>query len=151
MKRWNKEYKVGDKVWYHKGTLLVLCTIVEVNDEFRKQYGPKAVLYYWLDEPIGHAVDAEELYSDFKEAKKALKEFVKNTKEFYDEEGLPFREHSLPLDRKHSARFILSTHQKGKKWGQRDLVTKTRCERFLKAYPPKKKGVEWFSGKEMFT
>jgi hypothetical protein len=150
MKRWNKEYKVGDKVWYHKGTLLVLCTIVGVDDAFRKKY-PKAVLYYWLDEPIGHHVDAEELYSDFKEAKKDLKMFVKNTREAFEELGRPFREDSLPLARKQSARFILSTHLKGKKWGKRELVVRKKMEEFLKSYPPKKKGVEWFSGKEMFT
>ncbi len=77
-----KEYKKGDKVWYIHGDLLIHCTIRDIEDCFRKKH-PDARLFYWLDEPVGHAVGADELYDTFESAKKDFKEATTNPREFF--------------------------------------------------------------------
>lgn len=51
-----RTYKVGDQRWYvpgyrDHGLIAIFCTIMDVTDGDT----------YWLDEPIGHGVDADEL------------------------------------------------------------------------------------------
>lgn len=57
--------KVGDKRWYipgyrGPGLIAILCTIKEVDTTYRDQHFD-GVIFYWLDEPIGHAVTEDAL------------------------------------------------------------------------------------------
>lgn len=47
------EYKKGDTVWTLLGWLLVKCKIIDVNTTYRDTE-PGGVLFYTIDEPIGH-------------------------------------------------------------------------------------------------
>jgi hypothetical protein len=56
------DLRVGDKMWYVDTVynIAILVTIEEVDDYFRKQ-NPNSYLFYWVDEPVGHALDRDEL------------------------------------------------------------------------------------------
>ena len=147
-----KEYAVGDKVWLVEGDLLIHCSVIEVDDSFRKK-DAAAYLFYWLDEPIGHAIGADEMYDTFDQAKEVFEECVKNTKAFYEEEGVEYKGTSLEQSRNRTARFILATYLEGDQYGKKDLVKDQAVKDMLEesAYPGKEKGKEWFSGKEYFN
>lgn len=140
-----KKYEKGDKVWYIFGDLLIQCTISDTRKD-----SPKAWTHYYLDEPVGHAVYAEDFYASFKDAKRDFRAATRNTKKYFVEEKVPYRGMKLPTWRRTAARFILSTHLPGKKWGKRGLVAQSKIKKFLSSYSSKKKNVEWFSGKELF-
>lgn len=66
------DFKIGDKIWFIPGyrghhLIAIHCTITEIDDEFRK-LDPKAYLFYWIDEPVGHALGNDEMYLTRKEA-----------------------------------------------------------------------------------
>lgn len=73
-----KDFKEGDKVWFIPGdkeeTLIAIqCSIIEVDRSFRAKH-PKANLFYWLDEPIGHSVTSDYFFESKEEALEDLKE-----------------------------------------------------------------------------
>lgn len=82
------DYKINDTIWFiPNGYFIVIkCTIIEVDDYFRKQES-QAYLFYHLDEPVGHDVSTPEL---FKTSKDALRELKQRYKELLEEcvEGL---------------------------------------------------------------
>lgn len=61
----SSDLKVGDKRWYVPGysaesLIAIRCTITEVDTTFRDKH-PDGVIFYWLDEPVGHAVTEDDL------------------------------------------------------------------------------------------
>ncbi|MBI1957410.1 MAG: hypothetical protein HYS44_03065 [Candidatus Niyogibacteria bacterium] len=102
------EYSVGDYVWYcieyQDYLLMVRCKIIEIDDHFRRQH-PSGYIFYSLDEPVGHSVDADMLSPEFDEREG-----------FSDDEGefVPDTNHSGSLLEDWRAgmiEFICKTHE----------------------------------------
>lgn len=134
------EFKVGDSVWYVAGyrgdaLLAILCKIQEVDDYFRKKH-PEAILFYWLDEPIGHSLAADEFFLTREEAELDIQDRAK----MEDLEGMDPLDENAELDkfRESSLRFILSTWNKGKD-------TEESVKEMLNSYPRKERGKQWFN------
>lgn len=136
-------YKVGDKVWWFNGRLLVKCTIVEVDDERRKK-NPTATIFYDLDEPVGHFVAADELYDTLEEAIAVEKD---DTVDVIEVASVGERVVTLEQCRIDHARFTLATHLLGADYGNQAKITDEMVQKALKewGYPPKKRGEEWFA------
>lgn len=122
------ELKVGDKVWtVQEGyKLAILCTIIEIDDYFRKQE-PQAYLFYTLDEPIGHDLAEWELISDKEKAKEYLEEIHKD----YDDD---FKVYTLDEYRNRRIDFIVKTWRSA---GCND--------EFVNDYIPKEHLEKWFT------
>lgn len=118
-----KEYKVGDKLWYviDSSRLAILCTIREINDFFRKRH-PGSYLFYDLDEPIGHDVAGHDMFDGTKE--ELLEELAAETWDEYTPE-------TLEKYRERQKKFIAST------WSIKHPS--------FPNYPTKEEGVEWFN------
>ena len=115
--------KIGDKRWYVYGYESPLT--VKVNIDFIDEYG-----FLWFDdEPLGHEVAEDELYDNLDDA---LAEMEDRKSE--RENGEIGEEFTLEDFRKRMAEFILSTRE-----GDDRTV-----KEFLKDYPEKIKGVDWF-------
>jgi len=136
-------YKVGDKVWWFNGRLLVKCTITEVDDQYRKQH-PSGTIFYDLDEPVGHSVANDELYDTLEEA---VADYGDDIVDVMDVEGVGERVVTLEQCRINKVRFTLATHLLGADYGDRSKITDEMVQKALKewGYPPKKRGEEWFA------
>ena len=133
-------YKVGDKVWcvpgYRDNSLIAVeCTIVKIDDSFRKKH-PDAYLFYWVDEPTGHALDEDELYT-FEEAKLILLTRKEMLEDFHEDERINCNA-DLIAYRTNGLKFIVST------WEDAPEEAKN-VETMLKNYPAKERGKNWFN------
>lgn len=137
-----KEYKKGDVVWYLSAFVAVRCTIVEVQDEFRKKH-PMGVIYYWLDEPVGHAVDAEELYDTREEAEVALREWIMEIPHSAADV------YSLDDERRRVGRFLKKTHAISGLSPERIRAEDAAVDEWLKTLPPKERGTDWFCPRDL--
>lgn len=135
-----KEYKKGNVVWYLAGFVAVRCTILEVEDCFRKRH-PDAHLFYWLDEPVSHAVGVDELYDTRDEAEAALREDIAfNPHEAAEPETLDDYRRSL-------YGFVKSTHLAAATTeDERRAVEKDWTDR---RYPDKQRGTDWFTPRDL--
>ena len=135
-----KEYKKGDVVWYvasYNPPLAIKCKIDQVEDQFRKKH-PDAYLFYWLDEPVGHAVSSDELYDTREQAESEFNSRVAELKQACEEEGLEYDHEPLTLEkyRQLTIEFIKKTWEDA---GHKFPEDKTLL------YPDKEEGTEWFS------
>ena len=89
---------------------------IKVNIDFIDEDG-----FLWLDEPLGHAVSEDELYENLDDA---MAEMETRMDKF-----------TLEDFRLNNAEFILSTRKDDNR----------TAEEFLKDYPKKEKGVDWFN------
>ena len=89
---------------------------IKVNIDFFDEDG-----FLWLDEPLGHAVSEDELYENLDDA---MAEMETRMDKF-----------TLEDFRLNNAEFILSTRKDDNR----------TAEEFLKDYPKKEKGVDWFN------
>jgi len=64
-------FEAGEQVWIVYGHLIVKCTVVKIDDYFRKQ-NKDAYLFYDVDEPIGHSLAEYEMFTDPINAAKQL-------------------------------------------------------------------------------
>jgi hypothetical protein len=92
---------VGDKVWFIWCNLAVLGEVVGINDYFRKQ-DPSGVLFYDLDEPIGHDLSDIDLYDSLESL---LKENSVEVLEYNEKDST-----SLYETRISNINFIVKTH-----------------------------------------
>lgn len=130
-------HKVNDKVWYiARGYLLIIeCKIVEVDMQWRNKH-PEGIIFYWLDEPIGHEVDDEEIYDTLEEAKFNLKELYEFHLENLDE--LPNVDEQLDSYRKRKINWIADT------WEHLSEAQKEEeKEKWYKDLETKKYGEQW--------
>ena len=71
----HQEFSVGDLVWYliefENYNLLVRCRITRKDDQFQKK-DPAGILFYDIDEPLGHSADPDELGLNLEEWKEIL-------------------------------------------------------------------------------
>lgn len=121
----DREYSVGDEVWYvpRGRSILIRCKITEVDDQWRKKH-PAGILFYDLDEPVGYSLDEQDLAVDRKEGESWLKEC-----EYKDSPTLlEFREKTL--------KGIMKT------WGNDHPHT---LEEMMASYPVKEKGKDWIN------
>jgi hypothetical protein len=136
----DKEYKVGDKIWFIPGyrgqyLLAIQCTITEVDDHFRKQE-PQAHLFYDIDEPCGHFLAADEIIDSYEEAQEILKEFFL---EEYENNSDANPNLQLSAYREKAINFILGTQRLNL------LDHENSKKEWLDSLPDKEYGVEWFN------
>lgn len=138
-----KTYKVGDRVWWWHGHILIRCTITRVDDQWTKE-NLEGILFYELDEPTGHSIDADVLHETLKEAVGDLKDWEEV--EVDDD----VEETTLDEFRRKSVRFILSTHLEGPDYGKTEKVSDAEVDRALVewGYPPKRHGEDWLTAEE---
>jgi len=136
-------YKVGDKVWWFNGRLIVKCTITEVDDQYRKSH-PSGTIFYGLDEPVGHLVANDELYDTLEEA---IAVEGDDTRDVIEVPGVGERVVTLEQCRINAARFTLATHLLGADYGKQAKISDEMVQKALKewGYPAKKRGEEWFA------
>lgn len=135
-----KEYKTGDTVWYLAGFVAVRCTILEVEDCFRRKH-PDAYLFYWLDEPVGHAVGADDLYDTREAAEAALREAIAESPHEASEPE------TLGDCRRDRNEFVKSTHLDAATTDdQRRAVEEDWAAR---RYPDKQRGTDWFTPRDL--
>lgn len=139
-----KEYKKGDVVWLAENNFVVKCVITEVDDHFRKQH-PDAHIFYWVDEPIGHGMTADEFFDTFEEAAEVCVENHENEQDSIKRYNLNPEciKDTLDKFRNGAGRFILSTHLDGDNYGKKELITDEQVKEFVKGYPPKEEGKDW--------
>lgn len=113
------EYKKGDKVWFipNSAEIAILCTIDEVDDEFRKIH-PDSYLFYWIDEPVGHALAEDEMIAANEVSIEEVKEILEDCKE-QDKEQNSKKYNTLEEYRERTISFIKGTWERngcGDKW-----------------------------------
>lgn len=123
-----KEYEVGDEVWYiaYGINIVIKCKITYVDRQWRDRHYA-GILFYDIDEPIGHSLNAEELFDNFDELREEIK-LIENLSENF----------SLVDFRKSRLGFITST------WKNTPPEEKKISDLLLK-YPEKKYGSDWFN------
>jgi hypothetical protein len=100
------KYNKGDKVWWNvpNSNLVILCTIEEVQKEANW-----TETFYWLDEPVGHAVHEDELAPEsFYQATADVTSEVASV----EENSFDTSYSSLDEWREKNIAFINSTHSK---------------------------------------
>ena len=144
-----REYKVGDVVWWVAGygghaKIAIRCTSNEVENYWREKHGQDGVLEYWLDEPVGHALQDYDLYDTREEAAEELRHRYEQWVEHEEhlENARPLIVHAdLTECRRQTLKFIYGTWERaGDKPEEIPDV-----EESLKNYPDKKHGDEWFN------
>lgn len=118
------EFDQGEIIWFvpQNCRLVIRCTIEEVDDEFRKKH-PDSYLFYWVDEPVGHALSEDEICLTKEEAEEVAGNGI------YSEDLLFWRRKQL--------KFIIST------WKDAPEEEKD-VEKVLLNYPEKQEGIDWF-------
>ncbi|MCI0565131.1 MAG: hypothetical protein MN733_42235 [Nitrososphaera sp.] len=124
--------KLGDKRWIVMGGLAIRCTIMEVNDEFQKLHGPEALLFYGVDEPVGHHLAFDELYLNLGEVKQVVQDAIEQDCDIH-------RDLTLAGWRKDCEAFIASTHNEPY-MSPMEIIP----DGMFPTYPPKKHGKDWF-------
>src|SRR5258708_1945646 len=122
----NKEY------WYIPGfrgdsLIAIKVKIIEIDDQFRKQH-PESYLFYWVDEPVGHAVSDDELISRREAEDELMSRFEGNSEDEIAD---------LTAWRTRSLSFIRGTHVRN----AMNVDNFPRAE----SYPAKQQGVDWFN------
>jgi hypothetical protein len=130
------QYQVGDKVWYHQGMILVLCTIEQVITS----PNPNMPNLYRLDEPLGFDISGDQLESSFIRAKNY---YLKRQMEYKDQcahdgELVFLPNLDLDQDRAFAIQDILTNFLK------RD-PSPQEIQMQLWMYPPKNHRTEWFN------
>ena len=146
------DFKVGDIVWYFANDLLVRCTIVELDDQWRKKHGKAGVLYYVIDEPVGHSVSDFEITYDFDAAVEAFrKDYDEHIAELKEEGMEPVLAPSLPLQesRERTCRCILATHLEEDDYGKTKLVPQEWIDKLMERYPQKEHNKDWFGWEDI--
>jgi hypothetical protein len=130
------QYKVGDKVWFHQGMILVLCTVEEVI----KSSNPNMPDLYRLDEPIGFDVSGSQLETSFVRAKKYyLTQQEEYKAQCSKDKALVFLPNlNLDQDRLFAIRNMLA------KFSQKE-PSPQEVQMQLWIYPPKDHRKEWFN------
>ena len=117
--------KIGDKRWFVVGYEPPLA--IKVNVDFIDEYG-----FLWLDEPLSHAASEDELYDNLEDTLAEMEDRKSEIEMKYREGDEEF---TLEDFRERMAKFILSTRESDNR----------TVEEFLKDYPEKTKGVDWFN------
>jgi len=131
--------QVGQEVWYiPQGSLIAIrCKITEIDTQWRERH-PEGVLFYWIDEPVGHGLNDDELIETEELAKEILQE---------EAAGCPHielqRNDSLDNFRQRVAKFIVWTWKLNPEENQRQV------QELLATYPEKQQGVDWFNVKDV--
>jgi hypothetical protein len=143
-----REFQAGDVVWIvpRDANLIIRCTITEVDDYFRK-LEPQAYLFYWIDEPIGHSLAEDELFSTEKEAITELLGEEKEVElemiaELETELGVSGLEVDLMKWRQRRMKFIISTWEDAPQ-------TEDFLREQLKQFPNKVQGQDWFNPSDL--
>jgi hypothetical protein len=137
----DKEYKVGDEVWLVQYPLLIKCEVTRIDDQFVKKYETGGILFYDVDEPIGHSVGADELFDSFEDAKTNLisYEFAEVS---FNVAGDAIHT-TLTSRRESTIAFIKGT------WvgpnTPPEVYAKMDAEFHIGIYPDKKRGTDWFN------
>jgi hypothetical protein len=131
----DKRYEVGEKAWIVPGfrgsaLIAVQVTITEIDDHWEKKDPDGGILFYWLDEPIGASLSADDLM-DEKAAKMELLARYKDWVE-YRKDGEEAGPGALQKWRQEKMGFISGTWPAGEHPGFRE-------------YEDKKPGAEWFN------
>lgn len=116
------KYKVGDYVWIVVHRFAIRCRIddVQYTDELSGE-----IPSYWIDEPIGHGMDEDELFDSKKEAIDYAKQLI-----------LPKGTNDLIRWRFDSYAWISSTHG--------TIPTEEEIKKTISCYYPAKfHGKEW--------
>src|SRR3990172_13334737 len=138
-----KEYKVGDKIWWHHGDLFIRCTVTRVDDQYRKKDPENGILFYEIDEPVGHSLGDGELSETL--------EGAFGSPEDWESEDVEGYEPTLDSVRRNTVRFILSTQTDvSAHYCKIEKVTDLAVEKALVdwGYPPKKRGEDWLTFEE---
>ena len=134
------DLNLNDEVWFipRGAALIVKCKIDEIDDHARKR-DPQAYLFYWLDEPVGHGLDRDDVFvGTKKEAIACLQEYIQDIKDDPDEDITRYQT-DLETWRRTASEFIISTHGKQGK--------KEKYGKYPFKYTPKTYGTEWFNDK----
>lgn len=137
-----KEYKVGDKVWWWHGQIFIHCTITYVDMQWRNKH-PDGIIFYDIDEPVGHSLDVDAL-------PETLEEAIGDPEEWEEDDGKG-EEPTLDEFRRKAVRFILSTQTDvSADYCKTEKVTDEAVEKAMIewGYPPKKKGEDWLTAEE---
>lgn len=136
------QFNVGDKVWYHQGMVLVLCSIQSVI----KSQNPNMQDLYQLDEPIGFEISGDQLETSFVRAKNYYLKRMSEYKEECSKNGelLFLPNIHLDQDRLLALQDILTKFLK-KDPSPQELQAQ------LWAYPPKNHRTEWFNYADLTT
>jgi len=128
----NELYKVGDKVWWvsHGGGIFFIVRVViqEVD------YG------YWVDEPIGHALQEEELWENIADALYNFRAKCFDSIQYERIGGCPL-ECDLNSFRERSIRCIVKSYKNNDE--KHDEVAHEKDLRSM--YKEKVRGKDWFS------
>ncbi len=128
-----KEYKVGDVVWYVLGNgLAIKCTIREVDRSFRNK-SPTAYLFYSLDEPVGHDLAFYDLLDTKEEAVESLREDKADRRTPYYTD--------INAWRAANKAFIIKTHVSSSTPEEIKALENNPCW----DYPVKEKGVDYLT------
>lgn len=136
------EYNIGDKVWYHQGQVLVLCTI----EQIKKSPDPNMPNLYKIDEPLDFEVSGEQLESSFVRAKKYYitrqEEYKKECEQNNNMLFLP----NLDLDQD---RMLIIRENLVKTFNREPSPQEVNMQLWL--YPPKDHRTEWFNYADLTT
>jgi hypothetical protein len=116
---------VGRTVWIYIRGLVIQCKITYIDMTYRNKH-KDGIIFYDVDEPIGHSINENEIFLRKKDAMRLQKE---------DKHISGFRKTTLGEFRESQINFIASTH-KGHE---------AESKAYLKTlYRPKLKNIEWF-------
>jgi hypothetical protein len=130
------ELNKGDDAWAVYRGIAIKCKVLDVEDHWAKKH-PDGIYFYWLDEPIGHSLPADELFLNREDAKKELLRLWDDEDPFdTDEEKEDHLNASLDLWREIGTDFIIKSHE------QSNHEHPGWEDGFM---PPKKPDEDWFN------
>lgn len=128
-----KEYKVGDEVWYVIGNgLAIKCKITEIDYSFRNK-SPSGYLFYSVDEPLGHDLCYYDFFDTKEEAVEALREDKADRRTPYYTD--------INAWRATNKAFIIKTHVSSSTTEEIQGLENNPCWN----YPVKEKGVDYLT------